>query len=97
MVAFKHFLFLYILAVDICISFKNIKDCGKRRVIYCKERLSTVMCRSLDRVQEEPHYTCGSPLFPEGHEFHNKLIVRESLDCETPIEKNLLCEIYNRP
>jgi hypothetical protein len=44
------------------------------------------MCRSLDRVQEELIYTCGSSLFPEGHEFDKKLVVREGLDCNTTIE-----------
>lgn len=55
-------------------------------MIYCKERLSTPTCRSLDRVQEELVYTCGAPLFPEGHKYFKTLIVKEGLDCDSPVE-----------
>ncbi|CAG2208685.1 unnamed protein product [Mytilus edulis] len=61
-------------------------ECGKRRVVYCSQKLSHQMCNCLDRVQEELFYSCGSPLLPDGHQFNGKLLVREGVDCSSPIE-----------
>lgn len=60
-------------------------DCGKRRVVYSSKKLSPPEERALCRLQEELLYTCGSPLFPGG-EFQDTIVVREGLNCQTPIE-----------
>ncbi|KAK3097052.1 hypothetical protein FSP39_005923 [Pinctada imbricata] len=61
-------------------------ECGKRRVVYAKQRLSAEQCICLDRVQEELAYTCGSHLLPETHRFKDTLIVRLGLNCSSSIE-----------
>ncbi|KAK3107604.1 hypothetical protein FSP39_018189 [Pinctada imbricata] len=61
-------------------------ECGKRRVVYAKQRLSAEQCICLDRVQEELAYTCGSHRLPETHRFKDTLIVRLGLNCSSSIE-----------
>lgn len=67
-------------------SFVICKECGKRRCVYCKQRLNVTQVRALDRCSEELDYVCGSPLFPTENAFHAELFVRENLECQAPIE-----------
>ncbi|XP_065929132.1 uncharacterized protein [Magallana gigas] len=60
-------------------------ECGKRRVVYSSRKLSAAEERALIRLQEELLYICGSPLFPGG-EFQDKIVVREGINCQAPIE-----------
>ena len=60
-------------------------ECGKRRVVYAAKRLTSREETSLQRVQEELQYTCGSPLLPSGP-LSDVLVVREGITCERPME-----------
>lgn len=61
-------------------------ECGKRRCIYCKQRLSREMLICIERLQEELVYSCGGSLLPNGHEFEEVLVIRQGLTCSSPIE-----------
>ena len=42
---------------------------------------------SIIKTQEEDFdYTCGAPLWPEGHKYEKTLIIRPNLLCSTPVE-----------
>jgi len=60
--------------------------CGKRRVIYCKERLNRQQLDDINEAQDQLMYTCGSTLFPPGHRQHAVVFVREGLECASDME-----------
>nr|XP_022308033.1 uncharacterized protein LOC111114036 [Crassostrea virginica] len=60
--------------------------CGKRRVVYCKERLSRQQITDIEEVQDSLFYTCGSTLFPTGHRYHETIVVKEELECTAEME-----------
>ncbi|XP_062607327.1 uncharacterized protein LOC134269120 [Saccostrea cucullata] len=60
--------------------------CGKRRVVYSKERLSRLQITDIEEVQDNLLYTCGSSLFPEGHRCYDNVVVTEGLECATEME-----------
>ncbi|XP_052720051.1 uncharacterized protein LOC128191789 [Crassostrea angulata] len=60
--------------------------CGKRRVVYCKERLSRQQVTDIEVVQDNLLYTCGSMLFPYGHRNHETVVVKDGLECAAEME-----------
>ena len=68
-------------------------ECGKRRVIYSAKKLSAVEERLVMRVQEELLYTCGSPLFPGG-DLQDTVLVREGINCSSPMEATYYAGIF---
>lgn len=60
--------------------------CEKRRVVYCKERLSRQQVTDMEVVQDNLLYTCGSMLFPSGHRNHETVVVKEGLECAAKME-----------
>ncbi len=78
---FKYFYFFVAKVRDFVVCC----ECGKRRVVYSSRKLSAAEERALIRLQEELLYICGSPLFPGG-EFQDKIVVREGINCQAPIE-----------
>lgn len=60
--------------------------CGKRRVVYCKERLSRQQITDIEEVQDSLFYTCGSTLFPTGHRYHETIVVKYGLECTAEME-----------
>ena len=60
-------------------------ECGKRRVVYSKAKLSRCQENAIQRVTEELFYVCGNCLFPGG-EFQDSVLVKEGLSCTTGIE-----------
>ena len=61
-------------------------ECDKRRVIYSANRLTKNEELALVRLKEETIYICGNSLFCDDHDLSEKLVVRESLNCESNIE-----------
>lgn len=68
-------------------------ECGKRRIVYCLAALTKAEDLALIRIQEELLFICGSTLFPGG-EFQDKLVVREGLNCSSPIETTYYAGMY---
>lgn len=66
-------------------GFVICQECGKRRVVYSRCRLESREQQAVLRVQEEFLYVCGSTLFPGG-DLQDKILVKESLHCGSPIE-----------
>ncbi|XP_045170159.2 uncharacterized protein LOC123532688 [Mercenaria mercenaria] len=64
----------------------SCQECGKRRVVYCRHRLSAEQSRQIMTLQDSVSFTCGSSLFPESHPLHDEIFVREGLNCQTDIE-----------
>ncbi|XP_052249975.1 uncharacterized protein LOC127858198 isoform X2 [Dreissena polymorpha] len=61
-------------------------DCRKRRVVYSRTKLTVDQCRQLELLDDAVIYTCGSAIFPEEHDLHEQVFVREGLSCQTEIE-----------
>ena len=61
-------------------------ECGKARVVYSPVRLTCGEIASVKRREESVMYSCGSPLFDDDHPLFKYCVVREGLNCETPIE-----------
>lgn len=59
-----------------------------------KRRLETRKQRAGLRVKEEFLYVCGSTLFPGG-DMQDKILVKESLHCGSPIETTYYSGIYS--
>lgn len=74
-------------------DFIMCQDCGKRRVIYCKTKLTRSQESAIQRVQEELLYICGNCLFPGG-EFQDLVLVREGISCSSTIEATYYAGIY---
>lgn len=59
-----------------------------------KRRLESRKQRAGLRVKEEFLYVCGSTLFPGG-DMQDKILVKESLHCGSPIETTYYSGIYS--
>ena len=66
-------------------SFVTCCECQKRRIVYSAARFSKKEEEAITRASEELYYVCGTTLFEEGA-FAGKLVVKESINCTTPIE-----------
>lgn len=67
-------------------TFIICKECGKRRVVYCAERLNHDVIREIEKVQDTLIYVCGSTLFPFGTKYFATVFVRERQECGNPME-----------
>ena len=66
-------------------GFLHCRECGKRRLYYSAHRLTRNQVISVDRVEEELFYTCGSSLFPE-EPYKDQIVVKEALMCSSTME-----------
>ena len=53
--------------------------------MHSAAKLTTAEARAVTRVEEELMYVCGNPRFHAG-KYRDKMLVRESLSCVSPIE-----------
>ena len=67
-------------------GFVICSECGKRRCVFAKGQLTPAHLVALKRVQEDLLYSCGSCLFPEDDEYASVLVLKEALNCSSPIE-----------
>ena len=61
-------------------------ECHKRRVVYCRHHLTAAQSRQVEMAQDTLSFTCGSSLFPDGHDLQDEIFVREGLTSQTKIE-----------
>lgn len=61
-------------------------ECGKARCVFSAESFTKTSHRDFMRVKDELMYTCGSKLFPDGHEQEKKVVVRQAQTCTSLIE-----------
>ena len=66
--------------------FVSCAECGKRRIVYSKTKLSTSESHAVVMVEEELLYTCGNTLFPPDHALYTHVVVREGINCRSQIE-----------
>lgn len=81
----KLFLYMWIIFSAWVRTFIIYKKCGKRKVVYCAERLNHVI-REIEKVQDTLIYLCGSILFPFGSKYFATVFVRERQECGNPME-----------
>lgn len=81
----KLFLYMWIIFSARVRTFIIYKKCGKRKVVYCAERLNHVI-REIEKVQDTLIYLCGSILFPFGSKYFATVFVRERQECGNPME-----------
>ena len=71
--------------------FLTCSHCGKRRLVYSKldadyYNAEVALTQKLESVAGR--YTCGDLLFEDSHPLSKKLVQKQALTCELPIEKS---------
>ena len=65
----------------------SCSQCSKPRCIYTNAKITNETQRvQIKRKVEENSYSCGEPLFPDGHSMRKIIIVRQELNCATNME-----------
>ena len=62
------------------------RECEKPRVVYSGSKLTVQDLNEVKKAADSLLYVCGAPLFPSGNPLGDKVIVREALSCESPLE-----------
>ena len=60
--------------------------CDKPRCVYAKLKLTKPQQEAIAYLVASHEYTCGAPLFADGHEFAEIAVVRRGINCGNPIE-----------
>jgi hypothetical protein len=61
-------------------------SCAKPRLLYFQRPLTEEEKPLLSRALESIDYTCGSPIFEEGHPLQAVVCVRTALSCDCPMK-----------
>lgn len=60
-------------------------DCNKPRCLFAVKRLTAEQNLQLQRLLDDLHFTCGSPVVPEGHELWGVVYSNEKLLCAADV------------
>ena len=72
-------------------------ECGKPRLIYSILKPSARQLNRLEGWIEDEAFTCGQDLFPELHPQHKVMVVREGLNCASPVEVAFYSSKVSKP
>ena len=64
---------------------KSPPSWGKKRIVYSAVKTNQTEKLAVERLQDTLFYVCGSVLYPE-EKYKDKLICREGITCQMPIE-----------
>ena len=67
-------------------TFITCHKCDNRRVVFSKIKLTNKKEHLIIRIQERMLYTCGSNLFAETSKLYKSIVVKEGLNCASPME-----------
>ena len=65
------------------------------RVVFSKTKLTNKEEHLIKRIQEEMMYSCGSSLFAETSKLYKSIVVKEGLNCASPMEMQYYSGIKN--